>query len=73
MRVVPPSATIEQSNLTRHQRGAHAAMLDQPLTSKMIAQKDGPAPGLGEHTDAVLHEIGYSDAKIADLHAREVI
>ena len=48
-------------------------MLDQPLTSKMIAQKDGPTPGLGEHTDAVLHEIGYSDAKIADLRAREVI
>ena len=31
------------------------------------------APSLGEHTDAVLHEIGYSDAKIADLRAREVV
>jgi crotonobetainyl-CoA:carnitine CoA-transferase CaiB-like acyl-CoA transferase len=36
-------------------------------------EKLRPTPGLGEHTDAVLHEIGYSDAKIADLRAREVI
>src|SRR5271168_795104 len=36
-----PSATIKRSNRTRHQRGANAAMLDQPLTSKMIAEKDG--------------------------------
>ncbi len=27
----------------------------------------GDVPALGEHTDAVLHELGYSDAAIADL------
>ena len=29
----------------------------------------GPVPSLGEHTDAVLREIGMSDAEIAALHA----
>ncbi len=27
----------------------------------------GPVPALGEHTDAVLGELGYSAAEIADL------
>ena len=31
-----------------------------------------PTPDLGEHTDEVLRELGYSDAAIADLHARNV-
>lgn len=30
-------------------------------------------PGLGEHTDALLHELGYEDGRIADLHARNIV
>ena len=30
-------------------------------------------PDLGEHTDEVLRDLGYNDAAIADLHAREVV
>ena len=29
----------------------------------------GPVPSLGEHTDAVLQELGYADAAIAAMHA----
>ena len=43
------------------------------MTRTPEPEKLRPTPGLGEHTVAVLHEIGYSDAKIADLRAREVI
>ena len=32
-----------------------------------------PTPGLGQHTDEILHELGYNDAAIADLRAREVV
>ncbi|MGW0883153.1 CaiB/BaiF CoA transferase family protein [Streptomyces sp. NPDC002671] len=32
-----------------------------------------PAPDLGEHTDAVLHDLGYDDAAIAELRGSEVV
>jgi crotonobetainyl-CoA:carnitine CoA-transferase CaiB-like acyl-CoA transferase len=32
-----------------------------------------PAPTLGEHTDAILGELGYSQERIAELRAAEVI
>jgi crotonobetainyl-CoA:carnitine CoA-transferase CaiB-like acyl-CoA transferase len=32
-----------------------------------------PAPTLGEHTDAVLAELGYDENKIAELRAASVI
>jgi 2-methylfumaryl-CoA isomerase len=31
------------------------------------------APKLGEHTDAILHEIGYSDSEIGALHDAKVV
>jgi len=35
--------------------------------------KPGIAPELGEHNDAVLGELGYSPADVADLRARKII
>ena len=35
--------------------------------------KPGIAPELGAHNDAVLADLGYSQAEIADLRARRVI
>jgi crotonobetainyl-CoA:carnitine CoA-transferase CaiB-like acyl-CoA transferase len=35
--------------------------------------KPGIAPELGEHNDAVLGELGYSPAEVADLRARKII
>jgi crotonobetainyl-CoA:carnitine CoA-transferase CaiB-like acyl-CoA transferase len=35
--------------------------------------QDRPAPMVGEHTREILHELGYDDANIADLHARGIV
>jgi len=32
-----------------------------------------PTPDQGEHTDAVLSELGYDSAAIAELHRRGVV
>ena len=31
------------------------------------------APTLGEHTDEIMRELGYSDEVIADLHEQRII
>jgi formyl-CoA transferase len=43
------------------------------MTRTPEPEKLRPTPGLGEHTDDILHGLGYSDAKIADLRASGVI
>jgi crotonobetainyl-CoA:carnitine CoA-transferase CaiB-like acyl-CoA transferase len=32
-----------------------------------------PVPGLGEHTDAILAELGYGQSEIATLHAANAV
>jgi formyl-CoA transferase len=32
-----------------------------------------PTPDLGQHTEEILRGLGYSDAAIAELRAREVV
>jgi crotonobetainyl-CoA:carnitine CoA-transferase CaiB-like acyl-CoA transferase len=43
------------------------------LFARTPTQDVGPAPTLGQHTDAVLRGAGYDDAALADLRARKVI
>jgi CoA:oxalate CoA-transferase len=43
------------------------------LFAQTPTQDVGPAPTLGQHTDAVLRGAGYDDAALADLRARKVI
>ena len=41
--------------------------------SRTPAKLETATPGLGEHTDAVLGELGYDPAQIADFHARNIV
>jgi crotonobetainyl-CoA:carnitine CoA-transferase CaiB-like acyl-CoA transferase len=49
-------------------------LMGQPLRfSETQAPDAGPPPVLGQHTRAVLREVGYTDGDITDLHRRGVI
>ena len=49
-------------------------MLGQPLVFSETPTRDpGRPPTLGEHTDAVLRELGYDDATIHELRAKGVL
>jgi itaconate CoA-transferase len=42
--------------------------LPSPISTGGEAPALGPIPAVGEHTDAILAELGFSDAEIAALH-----
>jgi formyl-CoA transferase len=50
------------------------AYVGQPINlSRTPAKIVTHPPELGEHTDEILKEIGFDDAKIADLRARQIV
>ena len=49
-------------------------MMGEPLVFSETPVRDaGPPPALGQHTDAVLGELGYTDVGIAELKRRGVV
>jgi len=58
---------VEHPTLERHPRLVPAVRFSR---SRCVA---GTGPTLGQHTDAVLHELGYDEARITDLRAKGVI
>jgi itaconate CoA-transferase len=44
-----------------------------PALPDSVQPRMGPVPGLGEHTDSVLGELGYSREAIASLRAERAI
>ena len=54
--------------------GVEAPVAETPFTlSATAAGIRGRAPGLGEHTDAILADLGYSGPAVAALHERGVV
>ena len=57
-----------------HPEKGALTLMGQPLRfSDTPAADAGRPPTLGEHTDAVLRELGYADGDIADLRRRSVV
>ena len=57
-----------------HPEVGRLRLMGQPLVFAETPTRDpGPPPTLGQHTDAILSELGYTDAEIAALHARRVL
>jgi crotonobetainyl-CoA:carnitine CoA-transferase CaiB-like acyl-CoA transferase len=81
---VPCGPVLTRSQMIRHPHIAALELLeeyDHPRAGRLRQARNAarfsgtpasirlPAPALGEHTEAVLGEIGYSPAQIADLRA----
>ena len=68
---------VRHLNVTRHV--AHEVLGDVEVIGQAVELSrtpwgvHSPTPEPGEHTDAVLRELGYGAAEIADLRARKVV
>ena len=56
-----------------HPEVGRLRLMGQPIAFTGTPTRDpGPPPTLGQHTDAVLQELGYTEAQVADLVARRI-
>jgi crotonobetainyl-CoA:carnitine CoA-transferase CaiB-like acyl-CoA transferase len=63
----PVTTTVE------HPTAGSLELVDTPLRLDVGLHAPQPPPLLGQHTTAVLDELGYSDARIAELERRGVV
>ena len=57
-----------------HPERGPLTLMGQPLRFSETQPEDaGPPPTLGQHTDAILREAGYTDGEIAELRRRNVV
>ena len=81
----PINTLLEASNDPDVSANGYVTEIDYPKYGKRLKvhgtpwqfsetpAKPGIAPELGEHNDAVLGDLGYSQAEVADLRARRII
>ena len=70
----PQVSTMEMNPIIAHPLIGQMRMVGVPINfEKAECAAQRPAPLLGQHTDEVLRELGYDEARIAQLQAAEVI
>jgi len=57
----------------QHQTRGTYLTVGCPMKFSSFTPKITGAPLLGEHTDQVLSELGYSDEEVAKLHSKKVV
>ncbi|MFO1324946.1 MAG: CaiB/BaiF CoA-transferase family protein [Burkholderiales bacterium] len=76
IRDIVADAHYQARGMIREIRAAGGTLKVPGVVPRLTATPGGFAgggPALGEHTDEVLRELGYDDARIADLRARHVV
>jgi crotonobetainyl-CoA:carnitine CoA-transferase CaiB-like acyl-CoA transferase len=63
----PATTTVE------HPTAGSLELVDSPLRLDVGLRTPQPPPLLGEHTAAVLGELGYDEAEIAELERRGIV
>ncbi len=70
----PQVRHLAMARSVKHKSLGEIDLVAQPVTlERTPSRMDRTAPALGEHTDEVLHGLGYEEERIADLRSRQVI
>ncbi len=70
----PQVRHLGMARALNHPKRGRTEYLAQPITlSRTPWELNSPAPEKGEHTDQVLHALGFDAASIADLRKRKVV
>src|SRR4051794_17036710 len=71
----PQVVHLEMARPVRHPKLGDMKVVGQAINMTRTPEPAElrPTPDLGQHTEEVLRELGYNDAAIADLRAREVV